>query len=121
MTGYGWITVASFSFVIFIAACGVLTVPFLVIAEILPEKVNAHSIDIFDYISSKLPFILDSKFWFSVSHQLAVYFGVRRCENVSVDCSHAGDGWQHVSLCHYIILRSHFCYGHGSRDQKLLF
>lgn len=36
---YGWISVFSFSFAIFIASWGVLTLPFLVIAEIMPEKV----------------------------------------------------------------------------------
>lgn len=42
MTPYGWIPIASFSFVIFIASWGVLTLPFLVMSEILPEKVNTY-------------------------------------------------------------------------------
>lgn len=39
MSGFNWLPVASFSFVIFVANWGVLTLPFLVIAEIMPEKV----------------------------------------------------------------------------------
>lgn len=35
-----WIPIACFSFIIFIGAVGVLTLPFLVIAEIMPEKVK---------------------------------------------------------------------------------
>lgn len=37
---FNWIPLASFSFVIFISNCGILSVPFLVIAEILPLKVR---------------------------------------------------------------------------------
>lgn len=40
MDGFTWIPVASFSFCIFIASWGVLTLPFLVIAELMPEKVK---------------------------------------------------------------------------------
>lgn len=35
-----WVPIASFSFIIFIASWGVLTLPFLVIAEVMPEKVK---------------------------------------------------------------------------------
>lgn len=34
-----WIPLVSFSFVIFFASWGLLSLPFLVVAEILPEKV----------------------------------------------------------------------------------
>lgn len=37
---YGWVSIFSFSFAIFVASCGVLTLPFLVISEIMPEKVK---------------------------------------------------------------------------------
>ncbi|XP_037957110.1 facilitated trehalose transporter Tret1 [Teleopsis dalmanni] len=37
---YNWIPVASFSFIIFIACWGVLTLPFLVVSEILPPKIR---------------------------------------------------------------------------------
>lgn len=39
LDGLGWLPIASFSFCIFIASWGVLTLPFMVIAEIMPEKV----------------------------------------------------------------------------------
>ncbi|XP_031629245.1 facilitated trehalose transporter Tret1-like [Contarinia nasturtii] len=37
---FNWIPIASFSFVIFIASWAVLSLPFLVIAEIMPEKLK---------------------------------------------------------------------------------
>lgn len=40
VSSYGWIPLSCFSFVIFIASIGVLTLPFLVIAELIPEKVQ---------------------------------------------------------------------------------
>lgn len=37
---YNWLPIASFSFVIFIASWAVLTLPFLVISEIMPMKLK---------------------------------------------------------------------------------
>lgn len=41
--GLGWIPVVSFGLVLFIASCGVLPLPFVVISEIIPEKVIQNS------------------------------------------------------------------------------
>lgn len=41
---FNWIPVASFSFVIFIANWGILTLPCLIIAEIMPEHVKAFGV-----------------------------------------------------------------------------
>lgn len=38
---YGWVPIASFSFVIFIASWGVLTLPFLVLSEIMPPRIRS--------------------------------------------------------------------------------
>lgn len=40
VSAFNWIPISSFSFVIFIASWGVLTLPFLVISEIMPEKLK---------------------------------------------------------------------------------
>lgn len=37
---FSWVPVTSFSLVIFLASCGVLTLPFVVISEVLPEKIR---------------------------------------------------------------------------------
>jgi MFS family permease len=42
-TSLNWIPLASFSFVIYIASWGVFTLPFLVLSEILPEKIRGFS------------------------------------------------------------------------------
>lgn len=39
MEAIRWIPIVAFSFTIFIASIGVLNLPFLVVAEVLPEKV----------------------------------------------------------------------------------
>lgn len=40
VSAFTFIPVVSFSAMIFIAACGALPVPFVIIAEILPDKVS---------------------------------------------------------------------------------
>lgn len=40
MTAFSWVPVTSLSFVIFIASIGILPLPFVVLAEVLPQKVN---------------------------------------------------------------------------------
>lgn len=42
MDAFSWIPIVSFSFSIFIASWAVLTLPFLVIAELMPEKVISN-------------------------------------------------------------------------------
>ncbi|XP_031619245.1 facilitated trehalose transporter Tret1-like [Contarinia nasturtii] len=39
-----WIPIASFSFVIFVASCAILTLPFLVISEIIPENLKEFGV-----------------------------------------------------------------------------
>ncbi|XP_017155265.1 facilitated trehalose transporter Tret1 [Drosophila miranda] len=41
VSSFGWVPVAGFSFMLLLAASGLLTLPFLVIAEILPPKVRS--------------------------------------------------------------------------------
>lgn len=41
---YNWIPVAALSFVIFVASLGILTLPFTVMAEIMPEKIKDASL-----------------------------------------------------------------------------
>lgn len=40
LSNFGWIPISSFSFTIFILNWGVVSLPFLVISEIMPEKVS---------------------------------------------------------------------------------
>ncbi|KAH8412743.1 hypothetical protein KR009_005255 [Drosophila setifemur] len=37
---FSWVPIAGFSFMLFVAACGLLSLPFLVISEILPPKIR---------------------------------------------------------------------------------
>lgn len=46
VSGFSWIPLASFSFTIFIANWGILTLPFLVLAEIVPIKVSLNLKDV---------------------------------------------------------------------------
>ncbi|XP_034668658.1 facilitated trehalose transporter Tret1 [Drosophila subobscura] len=40
VSSYGWVPIAGFSFMLLLAASGLLTLPFLVIAELLPPKIR---------------------------------------------------------------------------------
>lgn len=44
LSSFGWIPLAAFSFVIFIANWGVLTLPFLVLSEIVPAKTKGFTV-----------------------------------------------------------------------------
>ncbi|XP_055302940.1 uncharacterized protein LOC129568722 [Sitodiplosis mosellana] len=62
-----WLPVTCFSFVIFVAALGILSIPFIVLAEIMPEKVKDFNVSvcmtllwIFAFLTTKyLPFLTD--------------------------------------------------------------
>ncbi|XP_017047673.1 facilitated trehalose transporter Tret1 [Drosophila ficusphila] len=41
VTSFGWVPIAGFSFMLFVAACGLLSLPFLVISEIMPQKIRS--------------------------------------------------------------------------------
>lgn len=43
MEGFTWVPVTCFSFVIFIASVGILSLAFLVMAELIPEKVSTQT------------------------------------------------------------------------------
>lgn len=40
LEAFQWVPVVSFSAMIFIASCGALPIPYVLVAEILPEKVS---------------------------------------------------------------------------------
>lgn len=40
LAAFQWVPVVSFSAMIFIASCGALPVPYVIVAEILPDKVS---------------------------------------------------------------------------------
>lgn len=71
MDGWSWIPVASFSFCIFIASWGILTLPFLVIAELMPQKVGHYHIT----CSSDQFFILFCRFVVLARHSACAFYG----------------------------------------------
>lgn len=64
---FNFIPIASFSFVIFVASLGILTLPLIVISETMPEKIKDASVSfcmsllwIFSFIAIKyLPLLMD--------------------------------------------------------------
>lgn len=65
---FNWLPVITFSFVIFVAAIGIFTIPVIVLSEIMPEKVKDFCMSIcmsllwlFSFITIKyLPFMMDT-------------------------------------------------------------
>ncbi|XP_031619027.1 facilitated trehalose transporter Tret1-like [Contarinia nasturtii] len=53
-----WIPMVSFSFVVFIASLGLMTLPFVVISEIMPEKIKDFSVSFCMIILWTLTFIM---------------------------------------------------------------
>lgn len=68
VTAFNWIPVASFSFVVFVSMLGLLSLPFLLLAELMPEKIKDGSVAfcmaiswIFSFITIKyLPLLNDA-------------------------------------------------------------
>lgn len=68
METYNWIPLVSFSFVLFIASLAVLTLPFIVISELMPEKLKEFGVSFcmtllwsFAFIALKyLPLLADT-------------------------------------------------------------
>ncbi|XP_058814671.1 facilitated trehalose transporter Tret1-2 homolog [Topomyia yanbarensis] len=46
VTSYNWLPLACFSIVIFVASMGVLTLPFVILAEIIPQKIKGLSVTV---------------------------------------------------------------------------
>lgn len=40
LSHFNWVPVISLSFVIFISSTGIIPIPYIIIAEVLPQKVN---------------------------------------------------------------------------------
>lgn len=47
-----WIPVFSFSMMLFIGSCGALPIPYVILSEILPDKVSITYIPLFIYVSA---------------------------------------------------------------------
>ncbi|XP_055317544.1 facilitated trehalose transporter Tret1-like [Sitodiplosis mosellana] len=58
LEAYQWVPVVSFSAMIFIASCGALPIPYVVISEILPDKIRSVGSTFIFSISWALTFVL---------------------------------------------------------------
>lgn len=82
LEAFEWVPVVSFSSMIFIASCGALPIPYVIVSEILPDKVsrlihndfnnfffstfNSFSCKIFLKQKKNFRFTLDSKRWLNI-------------------------------------------------------
>lgn len=98
MAGFSWVPVTSLSFVIFIASIGILPLPFVVLAEVLPQNVNfAYKFRLISpffnkYISTDSSYRIDA-----MCHLGKLHF-VPNPENVSGSVVFAGIVWMHVDF-----------------------
>lgn len=68
LVAYNWIPISSFSFFIFAAAFGILTLPFIIISEVMPEKLKNFGVSfcteilwMFTFVAVKfLPFLINA-------------------------------------------------------------
>lgn len=84
LDAFQWIPVASFSAMIFIASCGALPIPYVIVSEILPDKVREREREFFSVSGAQqfeqmlnwnlfffsfvlLSFNLDSKHWNNIN------------------------------------------------------
>lgn len=55
---FSWVPISSFSFGIFVGSWGVLTLPFLVMSELIPEKIRSFGISLSMCLLSVFAFLL---------------------------------------------------------------
>lgn len=123
---YSWISIASFSGMMFLAACGIIPLMFVVIAEVMPEKVFVfslfftHVIFHTDEIQYPKRFFLfsDSRHWMyhlllhgmdiGICHGQILWIGRRNLWNARMG----------IFLCCLYIHRSHIYHCHYTRNQR---
>lgn len=72
VSSFSWVPIFSFSFVVFTASWGLLTLPFLVVTEILPEKVIYIKLSLY----SKLIFFLNYSYDRLGQHFALQFYGL---------------------------------------------
>lgn len=116
LEGFQWVPVVSFSSMIFIASCGALPIPYVIVSEILPDKVSSihEDFNIFQLwilfhanISSKNNFTLDSKRW--LDNHFLHFVGSYLCSGSSVPNTTGHDRTARLHLRVFTLLLCHRC------------
>lgn len=124
---FQWIPVTSFSSMIFIASCGALPIPYVIVSEILPDKVSICSTCKNDNIS--LWIILNQ---FSIfrcikldtqpgDNALFVHFmGINVChgQSISTNASFSSIVRLHLFLCPLLLRHRHIFTGLCARNKR---
>lgn len=84
VSAFSWIPLASFSFAVFVSQLGVLSIPFLILAEIMPEKIKDGCVSFcmsllwaFSFIIIKyLPLLTE---WLTFHGSMYLFAGVCIC------------------------------------------
>lgn len=77
LDAFTWVPVASVSFTIFIASWAILTLPFLVISEIMPEQIKDFGVTFCTFLVTVASF-LTTKYFPIVSEMLGFHICWRR-------------------------------------------
>lgn len=100
LNGLNWLPVVTFSLFIFVSAIGILPVPYVIVSEVLPQKVKEFSTSLTRFYINII-LLLDSPNW---SHNLRLYSQyLRFCDVVAVSLD-AGRIW-FVCMSVWICLR----------------
>lgn len=114
---YSWIAVSSFASMLFLASCGIIPLPFVVIAEVMPEKVNACSINNYLKFSDCLCCATDSQYWSDRLSVLFVDYGFWNGENISHCYGHDRTARMHIYVCNLLFCRCSICFGCVARNE----
>lgn len=101
---FNWVPVCSLSFVIFIASIGILPLPFIVLAEVLPNKVTNNFCVFCELISMNNFLLPDTGYWIHFMcriHQCNIIFNF---ENISITNQFDRFVWM------YVVVFRHMCY-----------
>lgn len=98
MSSYNMLPVISISFYVFICVIGILPVPFVMVSELLPQRVYLMLNTLWFAIESEI-LISDKKNWRYLLHSDVLLSAVRNVKDFSGNLVHLGTAWQCVSLC----------------------
>lgn len=96
---FEWIPVASLSFVIFIASIGLIPIPYVIIAEVLPQKVSETLyFGIFHYCCYNASTLIDTTDWNNDMHDNGERLGYNNFKSIPISAGKSETVWMYVAV-----------------------
>lgn len=118
-SNFDWVPIVSLSFVIFVASIGILPLTFVMLSEILPQKVSLLKLMFYDKLICRC-FSTDSKLWYFILHRSSMGDFISTREIFFSTCTSSSTVRLHVYFLWLYLVRNDFCnfFRSGNKKQK---